>query len=360
MSLLIYYKKLSSNQTLLPDNFPNITTFTTTNSSGSFSVVDGKANVTGTMIINWGTLHENSESIAVVKELVNSDFMFGFKSGNTFGYVHSEFIKYDKTSGKIFVYNKNGKVLESTESNTNYTLGDTLKLTVKRLGINFTFKVDNITKNWSISYSVSTVPTGSPFVAHNQAKPAFIVNSGNIEVSSYRLLNLASNIDYMPVGDSITYGQAATSESNRWAELVNGNNIVNGGGADVTQSVVNRLDEIIAIKPKKVLLMIGGNDILFNVASATWKQNLRDIRATLSNAGIEVIHCYPTPRSGASTLISFINSEPTFQNDLKIDTNTPLMNGNANTLASAYNIGDNLHPNNAGMALIASTINAVL
>lgn len=157
-----------------------------------------------------------------------------------------------------------------------------------------------------------------------------------------------------------TYGQSATIENNRWASQIKGNNIVMGGGADTTGLVLVRVSEIIKLNPKKVLLMIGGNDILYSLPSATWQQNLKDIRTALTTAGIEVIHLFPTPRAGASQLINFIQNEPLFRTDLKIDTNTLLMNGNSDTLAAVYDSGDHLHPNEAGHVKIVEIINSVL
>ncbi|MCG1036135.1 GDSL-type esterase/lipase family protein [Polaribacter sargassicola] len=57
------------------------------------------------------------------------------------------------------------------------------------------------------------------------------------------------------LGDSIT-------EFCNWNELFNKQNIKNRGiSGDVIKGVINRLDEIIASKPKKIFLMIGTNDL---------------------------------------------------------------------------------------------------
>jgi len=85
-----------------------------------------------------------------------------------------------------------------------------------------------------------------------------------------------------------------------------------------------------------------------------------DIRNTLVAAGIQVIHCLATPRNGTNVtpLNSYILS--TFTSDLIIDTYTPLWSGSGTSLNAAYDIGDGVHPNNAGMALIAATVNSAL
>lgn len=344
----------------------NYTNFGTANAT----LIDGKIKILGTsnvekrVEINRDTLHENSDLEFLYRENAASFSLFGFASKNAHNYKHNVFFGYltsGVNAGKIEVYAGNFVSKSfSTEINTNYAVGDVLKLIVKRRLLSYTFQVFNQTKGWKISYTIQTTPAGVPFIAHNQAKPAVMVSTGDIDFLSFKLVSLSENIDTVFAGDSITFGQSGTSQTTRYASLVLGNNLVSGGGADTTLNVKNRLAEIISIKPKRVCLMIGGNDILFGVLAATYQANLKAIRLALASAGIEVVHLFPTPRTGAGTLINFIKTEPDFVNDLKIDTNTPLMNGNADTIKTEYNSGDNLHPNNAGMTKIAEIINGVL
>ena len=343
-----------------------------TNVGATASITSGALNITGTsdfnkrVEMNFSTLHENSDLIFTYKENSASGCFFGFRSQNNFGYNHNIYFCYHTSGnhvGKIEVYAGSSLTSKgiSTVQNTNYTVGDILRTTIKRKGLKYTFIVHNLTKGWKIEHTQQLTPLGTPYVAHNEAKPSVISYAGSISILNYKIVSNSQNIDNYIAGDSITFGQSATEEGLRWASLVNGNNLVSGGGADTTINVKNRLAEIKLLKPKRVLLMIGGNDILFSVASATWQQNLRDIRTELVDAGIEVVHLYPTPRSGASTLISFINSEPLFLTDLKIDTNTPLREGtNQNDIQNQYDGGDNLHPNNIGMAKVAEIINNTL
>lgn len=346
----------------------------TSNDYEAFSLtnttVGGEINISGGGTLNnrieipWHTLHENAEIETVYIENSASKMLFGFHAQNKFEWKHHVYMTFNTSGanfGKIEVFRGDGTSAGiSTQSNTAYAVGDVLKLTVKRLGLKYTFTVHNQKRGWKISYEVQCTPLGLPFVAHNEAKPAFSMINGNVNVKSFKFTSLSENIDVALVGDSITFGQSATSEELRWASLIDGNNIVSGGGADVTTSVLNRIEEIIKMKPRKAVLMIAGNDILFSETTAIWKENLRQIRAALHTEGIEVIHAFPTPRAGATELINFLVTEPTFTNDIKIDTCTPLMNGSAEVLKSEYNSGDNLHPNTAGMAKIAETINNVL
>jgi len=58
------------------------------------------------------------------------------------------------------------------------------------------------------------------------------------------------------LGDSLT-------EFCQWNELLKNNDVVNRGvGGDTTKNVLIRLDSILQSKPKKILIMIGINDIM--------------------------------------------------------------------------------------------------
>jgi lysophospholipase L1-like esterase len=331
------------------------------------SISSGLINFSGssTVTVKENTLNENSDMSFIYQELSASNAMIGFKSYNGHGYNWDVFVKYNTSGtniGKLEIRAGNGLAYSqlSLTSNTNYTIGDIMKIGIIRKGLKYTMYVQNISKNWKMEMSQLVTPLGVPFIAHNSACPQFISNSGTGKILKYSHTCFSFNIENAINGDSITFGQSATSEELRWANIIKGNNLVMGGGADTSASVLARLPEIIKIKPRRVLLMIGGNDILFGLAPSVWQQNLRDIRSQLVAAGIEVVHCLPTPRAGAGTLISFIKSEPKFLTDLKVDTNTTLMNGNSDNIKTEFDSGDHLHPNNAGMAEVGKIINQFL
>ena len=61
--------------------------------------------------------------------------------------------------------------------------------------------------------------------------------------------------DVVFLGDSITQG-------GRWSELFNGVDARNRGiGGDTTQDILNRLDQVVALAPRKLFIMIGINDL---------------------------------------------------------------------------------------------------
>lgn len=61
--------------------------------------------------------------------------------------------------------------------------------------------------------------------------------------------------DIVFLGNSIT-------ERGEWEQLITGKKIANRGiGGDITYGVIARLDNVIALRPKKIFLLIGINDI---------------------------------------------------------------------------------------------------
>ncbi|MEA5508497.1 GDSL-type esterase/lipase family protein [Crocosphaera sp. UHCC 0190] len=64
-----------------------------------------------------------------------------------------------------------------------------------------------------------------------------------------------SNQEIIFLGDSLT-------DQGEWSEILQNSKVINRGiSGDTTEGVLNRFDEIIAAKPKKIFLMIGTNDI---------------------------------------------------------------------------------------------------
>lgn len=71
-----------------------------------------------------------------------------------------------------------------------------------------------------------------------------------------------------PQTAEIVFLGSSIIEEGPWAELFPDSAVVNRGiGADTTVGVLNRLDEVVALRPDKILLYIGGND--FSVSNDT-------------------------------------------------------------------------------------------
>lgn len=351
--------------------------FTAVGSPG-LSVVSGAWVLTGSpnnystyIRSNKAVLSERAriEATIVPNAITGTDYgiEIGFQSLNSFGYAHTMRGGYvsnaaDGNYGKAILTGSTGSYSSyGSNSNTDIDVDDVIKLILERDGLLYTIKVINETKGWSVHNSVLGTPIGTPFVANNTAYPTLYHKGGSWTVTNFKYVIEAPIVtDMMIVGDSITFGQSSAVASTRWAERIGNpaDNIISGGGADVTASVVARLDEIVAIKPKRVLLMIGGNDILFAISSGTWQANYNTIRDTLVDAGIDVVHLITTPRTSLDVSALRTFQLANFSKDKIIDTWTPLL-GAGTAMKTEYN-ADGTHPNDAGASQIVATINDFL
>jgi len=372
----IYYLNQPTSGSSLPAYMTAVGSPVYTVSNGVFQFGGNGDNNTQYIRFNAGVLSEGSyiEGYVIIDSLNTFSQGPGFiwKSYNSYSgttYAHDVIARMitgsaASNTGKALIYGKTGNSSNYSDSSRASSAGDTIYFRFDRDGLAYTLRVKNLTKGWKLYKQVQTTPAGSPFVAHNSAYVGFIPGSGGYKLYGWKYVVKAPlyTENYI-VGNSIAYRQGATTEGGGWASLVGtpSLNIVSGGGADGTASVLARLHEIKAINPKRVILMIGGNDILFGISSGTWQANYLAIRDSLVSWGIEVVHCLPTPRTATdvSALKNYIDTSSTFRSDIKIDTWTPLWSGSGTSLATKYNL-DGTHPNDAGHLQIASTVNTAL
>jgi lysophospholipase L1-like esterase len=166
------------------------------------------------------------------------------------------------------------------------------------------------------------------------------------------------NLNALVVADSLGHGSSATTIGNRWANILLSNSVkpwaVNSGPGDSTSSVLAKVNEIILIHPKYVLLQAGGNDVRFGVADATRNANYDSFVSQLTKAGIRVIHIL----AGADSVwdMTSWNARLTSTYTGTVDCFTPLWSGSGFSLNSAYDAGDGTHWNNAGHKINAKKV----
>lgn len=321
-----------------------------------------------TAMVRYNTVTATDTGISIgwlsANPLANESTMggYGFNQGNTFGTASvplgSAMVLGTRVSGSY-----TGVAISSSQQ-TNINAGDVLKYTLTRTGLNYTMTVVNITRNWTITYTAVTNPLSVPFTANNTAYPAIFWHGGGFSVTNWTYSIIKPHrCDFAIEGNSITYGQAASDQNGKWANQVGNrkNNVISGGGTDLSASVRMRTTEILKTKAKYAAIMIGGNDVLFGTPLATWESNLRHIRDTLTLNGVTVIWLYPTPRTGANMtpLVAFLDSAVDFTNDKKIrGTFYGLLDPNTfPNLNPIYDGGDGTHPNDLGHFRIAAIIN---
>lgn len=351
--------------------------------SPSYTISGGSINFTGVgdqtyakyIRSNLGVLNECNTieatmTMGFTPSATQQGLAIGFESYNANGYNESIRAGLMTTTGSNYgkPFINSGSVVANTVygsmSNTNINNGDVIKISLTHDGWFFRLIITNYTQVWQLRQDIEITNTTTPIVEHNSAYPAIYNLGGAVGVDSFfYTIHAPLQTDIMIVGNSITVGQNASNQYNRFVQLIgkSANNIYSGGGADVSQSVVNRIDEIVAIHPKRVFLYdVAGNDLLFGTSTGTWQGNLVSIRDTLVRAGIEVIWSNGQPRTGTDETAqkTFIEEYAGFKGDLIIDTWTPML-GTGTTLNPLYTV-DGTHPNNLGMRILANAINASL
>ncbi|SFE10893.1 GDSL-type esterase/lipase family protein [Flavobacterium phragmitis] len=94
-----------------------------------------------------------------------------------------------------------------------------------------------------------------------------------------------SFFETMPAGKNeiILLGDSLTNCAN-WDEIFSNQNVKNRGiSGDITLGVLDRMDEIIRRKPKKIFILIGINDIAQKISSEIILKNYQGIVSRLKN-----------------------------------------------------------------------------
>jgi lysophospholipase L1-like esterase len=122
------------------------------------------------------------------------------------------------------------------------------------------------------------------------AEPAAQPHMSYYEVR--RGLFAISRIQTAPIvmlGDSLI-------EAGPWTDLTGCLTIANRGiGGDTTKRVLERLDDILALKPRAVFLMVGVNDISLEVPRDLTRSNLRSVLDRLAGSGAHTFVSYVLP-----------------------------------------------------------------
>ena len=198
--------------------------------------------------------------------------------------------------------------------------GDVLEMTLSQDFLLTTFSCRNVTQG-SITYSCTfnnSAALSLPFTANRQTlnvnEVSFFNIEGDYRINSYSYSTTEyKNIFGLLVGDSKSEGYFVDSDANRISTLVDAG-VTNyfslaAGGGNVTQDILNNIDEIILKNPTNAVLFIGRND-LGVTPEVTWKANYASIVSQLQAAGINVWHQLPTPEAvlDQSVLTTYINS----------------------------------------------------
>ncbi|MEM6754300.1 MAG: GDSL-type esterase/lipase family protein [Cyanobacteria bacterium P01_C01_bin.38] len=150
----------------------------------------------------------------------------------------------------------------------------------KRFFINI-FKINNRRMNYNFNNLLLLISTSLNFI-FLLLVVLIVFNKGGISYLKSKVLNMGrrniqsdlninsyykhrkSQFEILPLpNDSIIFLGDSLTDEGEWIELLGNTNILNRGiSGDTTRRVLNRLDEIIRIKPKQIFLMIGINDFV--------------------------------------------------------------------------------------------------
>ena len=165
-------------------------------------------------------------------------------------------------------------------------------------------------------------------------------------------------------GDSLTAGYGAETgksypdflqkdldaEGLKW-------HVINGGvSGDTTTDGLNRIGEVLAYKPRIVIVEFGGNDGLRGLPIETTRANLEQIVSTLTKSGIKVVLAGMTlpPNYGPDYIHSFEKIYQDLAAHYKLTRIPFLLEGVATQRGLMQR--DGLHPTGEGNAIVAKTV----
>jgi acyl-CoA thioesterase-1 len=166
------------------------------------------------------------------------------------------------------------------------------------------------------------------------------------------------------LGDSITAG-LGLAEEQAFPALVEGQLVargcamraVNAGvSGDTSAGGVSRIDWVLSLLPRVVVLELGANDGLRGQPTASIEANLRQIGRRAGDAGAKVLVAgmRMPPSYGPQYTAAFAEVFPRVAHDLDAALIPFLLDGVAGR--PELNQADGIHPTAAGQALIARTV----
>jgi lysophospholipase L1-like esterase len=206
-------------------------------------------------------------------------------------------------------------------------------------------------------------PLSHPQSAFGNSTGQFAISSlgGIIKIDYFRVwVNDKKNAHAVFVGDSKTHGAYSTDMATRYVANVFPANsyAISAGSGDGVDRVVNKVQTIIEMKPKNVLIMIGGNDVRNATASGTWQANMNSVRSSIKTAlpGCQIYWLqYPEETaldiSPVNTYIQSKIADATYAGDIYI----PITINTGTDL-----VGDGVHPDQSGHDEIAADIQSAL
>ena len=173
-----------------------------------------------------------------------------------------------------------------------------------------------------------------------------------------RFRKLVAGDAILAVGDSLTAGFGAPKGADYPAQLAQilGHKVINGGvSGDTSAQALARLPDLLAQKPKLVVVSIGGNDFLQRLPESGTRENIRKMVAMIRAADVpRVLVAIPHFTTGA--LLGMVSEHPLYA-ELADELDVPLLQGAwAEILGDKDLKSDAVHANAAGYRLFAEKL----
>jgi lysophospholipase L1-like esterase len=185
---------------------------------------------------------------------------------------------------------------------------------------------------------------------------------------SFKVINVQINssdgcMDFLSVGNSISQSTGASNYFNGWNQLLKNdfpNTATYAGASSKSSDVLKAFNGIIKIKPHSVLLEIGTNDLITNLNIDTLKRRITRIVDSLVANNITPIFISLPPISTRDVRYFNCWEKSTFYQYKFIDVFTALADSGTYIFKAALNIGDGVHPNDAGHTVIENIVDSSL
>lgn len=169
---------------------------------------------------------------------------------------------------------------------------------------------------------------------------------------------LAAGDAILALGDSLTAGFGAPKGVDYPAQLAQlvGRKVINGGvSGDTSAQALARLPDLLAQKPKLVVVSIGGNDFLQRQPESGTRENIRKMVADIRATGVAAV-LVAIPHFTTGALLGVVSEHPLYA-ELADELDVPLLKGAwADILGDKDLKSDAVHANAAGYRLFAEKL----
>lgn len=173
-----------------------------------------------------------------------------------------------------------------------------------------------------------------------------------------RFRKLVAGDAILAVGDSLTAGFGAPKGADYPAQLAQilGHKVINGGvSGDTSAQALARLPDLLAQKPKLVVVSIGGNDFLQRQPESGTRENIRKMVADIRATGVPAV-LVAIPHFTTGALLGMVSEHPLYA-ELADELDVPLLKGAwADILGDKDLKSDAVHANAAGYWLFAEQL----